>query len=87
MSARGPEHVSQVGQVIVHEAYDSSDLVNDIALLKLVTPLESKFSDYWVHLPHNHQPTPTGLPALLLGWGRNEVKFTFSIMNKIETNF
>lgn len=74
MSTRDPEHVSQVSQIIMHELYNSNDLVNDIALLRLSEPLESKFSNYWVNLPHNHQPTPTGLPALLLGWGRNDVR-------------
>lgn len=57
-------------QIIWHEEYNSRILKNDIALLKLKTPIELNLFDYKVKLPIENAYFSTGTQATLVGWGR-----------------
>uniref|UniRef100_W8BNY9 Trypsin-1 n=2 Tax=Ceratitis capitata TaxID=7213 RepID=W8BNY9_CERCA len=64
--------VSNVSKIIVHENYQPGNLyMNDIALLRLQTPIKFSAKVRAVHLPAAQQETPEALPAVLLGWGLN----------------
>ena len=65
----GTEQISKVVKIIIHEKYNNHKVTNDIALLKLETPL--KMNDYVqpVELPSLHQPTPGGTKCVVSGWG------------------
>lgn len=64
--------VSNVSKIIVHENYEPGNLhLNDIALLRLQTPLKFGSKVRAVHLPAAQQDTVEAMPAVLLGWGLN----------------
>ncbi|XP_039958790.1 serine protease 53 [Bactrocera tryoni] len=64
--------VSNVSKIIVHENYEPGNLhLNDIALLRLQTPLKFGSKVRAVHLPAAQQDTAEAMPAVLLGWGLN----------------
>lgn len=57
-------------QLIWHETYNPNELKDDIALVKLKTPIELDFAEYQVRLPIKGAYFSTGTPATLVGWGR-----------------
>lgn len=59
--------IAYVEELIPHEKYDGYDILNDIALVKLKTPIVSNHADYKIKLPIKAQPVTTGSPAVLLG--------------------
>lgn len=66
--------VSNVSKIIVHENYQPGNLhINDIALLRLQTPLKFSSKVRAVHLPAAQQDTAEAMPAVLIGWGLNAV--------------
>jgi secreted trypsin-like serine protease len=61
-----------VKQVIKHPRYDDANNLNDIAILKLASPVQLDRNVQIVCLPnpkvHNY-PGTTGIPAFAVGWG------------------
>ncbi|KAG8232309.1 hypothetical protein J437_LFUL009408 [Ladona fulva] len=55
--------------VLPHEKYDPYDASNDIAVLKLKSPLTYSEVIQPVDLPSSVQMTPEGLVATVIGWG------------------
>lgn len=65
----GEEEQSKVSLMLVHEDYDSRKFLNDICLLKLVTPLEFTEFVQPVQLPEQGEQTSDGKPCTVTGWG------------------
>lgn len=65
--------VAKVIDIIVHENFHNLTLQNDIALLKLESPIE--FNEYArpIQLPKQNQYIPDGENVTVLGWGMNAV--------------
>nr|AAK15274.1 sea star regeneration-associated protease SRAP [Luidia foliolata] len=59
-----------LGKVFVHESYDTSTLDNDIALIKLSSPVSMSNYVNSVCLPT--AATPTGTECVVTGWGDQE---------------
>lgn len=62
-------------KVIVHEAYNSKNQLNDIALLKLEKSLDFKGADKHlkpVCLADSSFVVRTGMPAFVVGWGKGD---------------
>jgi hypothetical protein len=59
ISPDGP-NVIEVEQFYGHEEYDDDTLINDIALVKLKTPIKSDAVNLRVRLPVPQIFTPTG---------------------------
>jgi secreted trypsin-like serine protease len=67
-------NVVGVEAVYPHEYYNpSNSYINDIALVKLASPIDSSLFEYKVKLPTRGSFFTTGTPAVLSGWGRNGV--------------
>lgn len=68
-------NVVQVKEIILHEDFeftgDPFRLHNDIALLKLETPIDMGDIENRVKLPIPNQFFPTGTPTIVAGWGYN----------------
>ncbi|XP_070501554.1 chymotrypsin BII-like, partial [Chironomus tepperi] len=69
-----------------HEMYNPSDkFINDIALVKLSSPIVNKIFEWKVKLPINDASFSTGTPAVLTGWGRNETEGeTMRLLQKVD---
>ncbi|XP_053948632.1 trypsin isoform X1 [Anastrepha ludens] len=64
--------VSNISRIVVHEDYQPGNLhANDLALLRLQTPLKFGSKVRAVHLPAAQQDTADASPAVLIGWGLN----------------
>lgn len=61
------EKIAYVERLIWHETYDPGELKDDIALVKLLTPIEMDITDYQVRLPIRGSYFATGTPAVLVG--------------------
>lgn len=61
------EKIAYVEQLIWHENYDSLDIVDDIGLVKVKTPLDTGFPEFKVKLPLRGSYTKTGTSAVLAG--------------------
>ncbi|XP_017477020.1 PREDICTED: trypsin-1-like [Rhagoletis zephyria] len=71
LDAASPK-VSNISKIVVHDNYQPRNLhLNDIALLRLQTPIKFSSKVRAVHLPAAQQDTADALPAVLLGWGLN----------------
>lgn len=66
----GSSNVADVDNIFPHEDYDFFSLENDIALIKLSSPVDIE-EEYFVNLPTLGQDFETGTPAVLAGWGMN----------------
>jgi len=74
-----------VEMVYVHEYYNYSIIVNDIALLKLAQPLVLNESAAIILLANKDDPLADGQIFTLAGWGALDVNGTFSpILNSVE---
>lgn len=74
------ENVVGVEALFPHEYYNASNqYINDIALVKLSSPISNSLFDYKVKLPARGSFFSTGTPAVLAGWGRNAVIFFRSL--------
>ncbi|XP_061592448.1 chymotrypsin-like elastase family member 2A [Cololabis saira] len=58
------------GKIIVHEAWDSYRIRNDIALIKLETPVKLSNSIMAACLPNSDEILSHGAPCYVTGWGR-----------------
>ena len=65
----GREQIKQVSKIIIHEAYNSYKITNDIALLKLSSRLRMNSYVQPVNLPGNQQQTAAGTNCVVSGWG------------------
>lgn len=59
--------IAYVEQLIYHEYYDDDEIVNDIGVVKLKTPLIIDHSNFKTRLPLKAQLVSSGAPAVLLG--------------------
>ncbi|KAI4898501.1 hypothetical protein NFI96_020953, partial [Prochilodus magdalenae] len=57
-------------KIIVHEQWDSSRIRNDIALIKLETPVQLTDGIQPACLPPDGQVLPNAAPCYVTGWGR-----------------
>ncbi|CAG03184.1 unnamed protein product [Tetraodon nigroviridis] len=57
-------------KIIVHEAWDSYRIRNDIALIKLSTPVQRSDSIMPACLPASGEILPHNFPCYVTGWGR-----------------
>lgn len=63
-----------VEAVYRHEGYNETNTyINDIALIRLSSPIKNHLHDYKVKLPSKFTVYPTGSHAVLAGWGSNAV--------------
>jgi secreted trypsin-like serine protease len=63
-----------VEAVYRHEGYnETNNYINDIALIKVSSPVKNHLHDYKVKLPSKFTVYPTGSHAVLAGWGLNAV--------------
>ncbi|XP_020789112.1 chymotrypsin-like elastase family member 2A [Boleophthalmus pectinirostris] len=58
------------GKIIVHENWDSARIRNDIALIKLATPVNYSDSIMPACLPPRGDVMPNNYPCYVTGWGR-----------------
>ncbi|XP_049829815.1 chymotrypsin-2-like [Schistocerca gregaria] len=58
-----------ISEVIVHEDYNKTLSVNDIAVIKLSEPLSLGPRVHPTELPLDYQSTFVGTPATVIGWG------------------
>jgi secreted trypsin-like serine protease len=75
LSERSPSNEVQVAEVIVHPSWDPARFRNDIALLRLATPLSSSPRARVISLPVGLDAAawpPAGTPAVISGWGATE---------------
>jgi hypothetical protein len=80
-------NVVGVEAVYPHEYYSpANQYINDIALVKLSSPIVNRLFDYKVKLPARGSFYLTGTPAVLAGWGRNGVRIDFFWAFKLFTN-
>ncbi|XP_078052115.1 transmembrane protease serine 9-like [Augochlora pura] len=69
-----PKNAHEVDKIIVHENYNPGDSWrNDIALLKLKTPLKLGKNIAAVTVPKANEPVAAKSPAVVSGWGRTSV--------------
>uniref|UniRef100_A0A3Q1GSH9 pancreatic elastase II n=1 Tax=Acanthochromis polyacanthus TaxID=80966 RepID=A0A3Q1GSH9_9TELE len=57
-------------KIIIHENYDSKKIRNDIALIKLSTPVKFSNTIMPACLPSSGEILPHGAPCYVTGWGR-----------------
>ncbi|KAI3356812.1 hypothetical protein L3Q82_003473 [Scortum barcoo] len=57
-------------KIIVHENWDSYRILNDIALIKLSTPVTFSNSIMAACLPNSGEILPNNAPCYVTGWGR-----------------
>jgi secreted trypsin-like serine protease len=69
--SRTGSNVIDVEKFIPHEDYNDFTLENDIALVKLKTPIDSDALNLRVRLAMPQTFYPTGTAAVLAGWGLN----------------
>jgi trypsin len=62
--------VVPVDRFILHEGWDSSQIRNDIGLIKLKAPLDTKLHGSPVRIAAPGKYYPTGMPTTVAGWGR-----------------
>ncbi|XP_012271019.1 trypsin-1-like [Orussus abietinus] len=68
---RTPGQVTKIEKIIVHEKYNPGDSwVNDIALLKVVTPFKKNENVSFVSLTKPEDAILSAQPAVVSGWGR-----------------
>nr|XP_033322626.1 chymotrypsin-1-like [Megalopta genalis] len=68
------QNVHAVDKIIIHEGYNPRDSWrNDIALLKLKTPLKLDKNIAAVRLPKENEAVAAKSPAIVSGWGRTSV--------------
>lgn len=75
LSERTPGNQVQVAEVIVHPSWDPANFRNDIALLRLATPLTPNPRARSISLPVGLDTAtwpPAGTPAAISGWGAAE---------------
>eukprot|EP00795_Rhopilema_esculentum_P004718 gene4718-21013_t len=65
----GPEQVFGIQKIIMHHAYDSYEIDNDIALMKLDRPALLTKEVGLVCLPNQDDRVPTGKNCIVSGWG------------------
>lgn len=71
----GSSNVVRVEAVYPHALYNASNqYINDIALIKVASPIENELFDYRVKLPSKLSFFSTGTPSVLAGWGSNAVR-------------
>ncbi|XP_076469212.1 uncharacterized protein LOC143299720 [Babylonia areolata] len=73
-AGRHNEDKYKVADIIVHDHYDSHSLDNDIALLKLATPVEIGYHVGVACLPMDDRHLMGGEEGKVTGWGRIEMK-------------
>ena len=66
-------NIAFVEQNIIHEDYQPRTLRNDIALMKLKTPINTGLFDTFVKLAPQGSYWKTGTPTTAVGWGRTGV--------------
>uniref|UniRef100_A0A7M4FLG0 Chymotrypsin-C-like n=1 Tax=Crocodylus porosus TaxID=8502 RepID=A0A7M4FLG0_CROPO len=59
-----------VEKIIVHEKWNSIQIINDIALIKLAEPVELSKTIQPACLPPAGEILPQGFPCYVTGWGR-----------------
>lgn len=64
------DKIAYVEDLIWHEGYSNSLLINDIGLVKLFEPLDIDLAKVAVKLPPRQYEVTTGDAAVLAGWGR-----------------
>lgn len=75
MIDRDNSNVVGVEAVFPHAQYSAANhYINDIALIKVASPIENELFDYRVKLPSKFAFFSTGTPAVLAGWGHNAVR-------------
>ncbi|KAA0185673.1 hypothetical protein HAZT_HAZT002186 [Hyalella azteca] len=79
----GPYIEGKVEKVTVHESYSRSTLQNDVAVLKLTTPLQYSDRVQPICLPTSDIPTDGELQATITGWGRDESKQLKTILQEL----
>ena len=75
LSERSAGNEVQVAEVIVHPSWDPANFRNDIALLRLATPLPANARAQSISLPVGLDAATwplTGTPAAISGWGAME---------------
>lgn len=74
ISSEGPTIV-EIEKIIIHEDYvyipSPFYIINDIALLKLKSPIDMGEIENTVKLAMPTLYFPTGVPTIVAGWGRN----------------
>jgi len=76
----GSEQMSDIAEFIVHPDYDEETSSNDIALLRLKTPLKMSIMVQPACLPQasmRHRLYETGVKTILSGWGELDPKGIF----------
>lgn len=75
--------VHRVTEVIVHEGYkvhDNGILENDVAILKLKTPIDFSKSAQPIPLFNRDEEAPGGALSTVSGWGKLETSGTISVV-------
>lgn len=71
----GGQHYYKVSDVVVHEGFILSDYINDIALIRVQTPI--KFNDQVQPIKYTNKMIPPGTPLQTIGWTRLLVRGIF----------
>lgn len=75
LSETSPGNEAPIAEVIVHPSWDPANFRNDIALLRLATPLATTPRTTRIFLPVGLDAAawpPAGTPAIISGWGATE---------------